>query len=418
MHQIDDREMPYAEPAHLLGFHSPYYKHAVRSFLKEEIFKGLKVDDTNPPASKDVYRKLAKAGLLAARIGPGKHLEQFNIIGNISPKGFDYFHEMILHEETRSNGLPGYTETIGSGLSIGLPPIMNFAPEPLKSRIMDQVLNGEKIICLAISEPGAGSDVAGIITTAAKTADGKYYRVNGVKKWITNGTFSDYFTTAVRTGPGKYDISVLLIERNAQVSTRSIKTSHNSATGTAYVTFENCLVPANNLLGKEGDGFKIIMYNFNHERWVMIAGTLAESRSIIKECFQFVTKRNHVGAALIQNPVIRHKLAMMVSKLESAHSWLENITYQMTLMNYQEQSVKLAGPIALLKIRSSRIAHDISDHACQIFGVDGLDQSGTGSKVEGFQRTYKFRAILGGSEEILAQLAIKQAMKSFPNARL
>lgn len=103
--------------------------------------------------------------------------------------------------------------------------------------------------------------------------------------------------------------------------------------------------------------------------------------------------------------------------MEAGHSWLENITYQMTLMDYQEQSL-LAGPIALLKMLSSRIAHDVSDYACQIFGVDALDQLGVGSKIEGFQRTYKFRAILGGSEEILAQLAIKQAMKTFPNARL
>ncbi|KAJ3260285.1 hypothetical protein HK103_000920 [Boothiomyces macroporosus] len=400
---------PYAQPAYLQGFKSP---------LIIEIFTGLKKDDTNPPASKAVYRKLAKVGLLAARIGPGKHLETFQIIGDIAPAEFDYFHEMILHEENRSNGLPGYSETIGSGLSIGLPPVMNFAKEPTKSKVMEQVLNGDKIICLAISEPGAGSDVAGILTTAVKTPDGKHYIVNGVKKWITNGTFADYFTTAVRTGPGKYDISVILIERNEQLSTRSIKTSHNSATGTAYVVFENCMVPAENLLGKEGDGFKIIMYNFNHERWVMVAGTLAETRSIISECFNYAVKKNSSGVATIGDPAVRFKLANMVSKLEAGHSWLENITYQMTLMDYQEQSLKLAGPIALLKMLSSRIAHDVSDYACQIFGVDALDQLGIGSKVEGFQRTYKFRAILGGSEEILAQLAIKQAMKAFPNARL
>ncbi|KAJ3325888.1 hypothetical protein HDV06_002273 [Boothiomyces sp. JEL0866] len=393
MHE-NENTMPYAQPAY------------------------VQTDDTNPPASKRVYQKLASAGLLAARIGPGKHLEGFRIIGNIAPMEFDYFHEMIVHEENRSNGLPGYSETMGSGLSIGLPPVMNFAKEAIKSRITEQVLNGQKIICLAISEPGAGSDVAGILTTASKTLDGKHYIVNGVKKWITNGTFADYFTTAVRTGPGKYDISVLLIGRNEQVFTRSIKTSHNNATGTAYVVFENCMVPAENLLGNEGDGFKIIMYNFNHERWVMIAGTLAETRCVVGECFRIAAQKNRLGARLIDDPLVRHKLANMVSKLEAAHSWLESITYQMTLMDYNEQSLKLAGPIALLKMLSSRIAHDVSDSACQIFAEDALDQGGIGSKIEGFQRTYKFRAILGGSEEILAQLAIKQAMKGFPNARL
>ncbi|KAJ2985126.1 hypothetical protein HDV02_000701, partial [Globomyces sp. JEL0801] len=135
--------------------------------------------------------------------------------------------------------------------------------------------------------------------------------------WITNGTFSDYFTTAVRTGTGKGagDISMLLIERKHGVETKAIKTSHNTTTGTAYVTFENCKVPVENILGKEGGGFPVIMYNFNHERWTMIVGCTATSRLVVEECFKWANQREVFGKKLIGQPVIRNKLAHMVYTL-------------------------------------------------------------------------------------------------------
>ena len=151
---------------------------------------------------------------------------------------------------------------------IGLPPLLVFGKPELQAKVVPEVLYGQKQICLAITEPTAGSDVASISTTAVKSPCGKFYIVNGVKKWITNGTFSEYFTTAVRTGgKGITGISVLLIPRGEGVETKSIKTSYSAAAGTAYVIFENVKVPVENLLGKENEGFKAIMYNFNHERW-------------------------------------------------------------------------------------------------------------------------------------------------------
>jgi len=121
-------------------------------------------------------------------------------------------------------------------------------------------------ICLAITEAFAGSDVARLRTTAAKTPDGKHYIVNGTKKWITNGVFCDYFVTGVQTDKG---LSVLLIERGEGVETKPIKTSYSPAAGTAFITFDNVKVPASNLLGKENKGIYVILSNFNHERWTM-----------------------------------------------------------------------------------------------------------------------------------------------------
>jgi alkylation response protein AidB-like acyl-CoA dehydrogenase len=120
--------------------------------------------------------------------------------GDVKSEQFDYFHEMIAHEEVVRLGYPGFQDGIGTGLYIGLPPVLHFGPKHLKEKVIPECLLGKKRICLSISEPGFGSDVAGITTTAVKSSCGKFYIVNGVKKWITNGTFADYFVTAVRTG--------------------------------------------------------------------------------------------------------------------------------------------------------------------------------------------------------------------------
>ncbi|KAJ2984913.1 hypothetical protein HDV02_000865 [Globomyces sp. JEL0801] len=284
--------------------------------MRTEIYNDeVNKDDFNPPASREVYQKMGKAGLLAAKIGPGVHLKGYQQLTGVDPSKYDYFHELIVHEEMSNIGLPGYGDSLCSGLLIGLPPVLNFGSVELKKRVVPEILNGDKCICLAISEPAAGSDVAGMKTTAVKTPCGKFYIVNGVKKWITNGTFSDYFTTAVRTGDGPYELTMLLIERKHGVETKSIKTSHNTTTGTAYVIFENCKVPVENILGKEGGGFPVIMTNFNHERWAMIVCYLAACRLVIEECFKWANQREVFGKKLIGQPVIRNKLAHMVYTL-------------------------------------------------------------------------------------------------------
>jgi alkylation response protein AidB-like acyl-CoA dehydrogenase len=103
------------------------------------------------------------------------------------------------------------------------------------------------------------------------------------------------------------------------------------------------------------------MHNFNHERWFIIAGIIAATRNVIQECFKWSNQRQVFGKPLLEQAVIRNKLAGMISQTEAAHNWLENITYQMTRMSYKEQSIKLAGPVALLKLLSTRVATHVSD---------------------------------------------------------
>lgn len=182
---------------------------------------------------------------------------------------------------------------------------------------------------------------------------------------------------------------MLLIERGEGLETKPIKTSYSPSAGTAYITFENVMVPVENLLGKENKGFLVVLSNFNHERFVMISQSTMSCRLVIEECFKWANQRKVFGKRLIDQPVIRNKLAKMIASLESVHSWMENIAYQMNNMSYDEQSEKLAGPIALCKYQVTRMMHDVSDDACQIFGGRAITKTGMGRTIETMQRTYK-----------------------------
>lgn len=262
----------------------------------------------------------------------------------------------------------------------------------------------------------AGSDVAGMMATATTTPDGGYL-VNGLKKWITGGNFADYFTVAVRTETTRKDgkkqggVSLLVVERSEGVTTTPIKTSSSLAAGTSLVVFENAKVDRANLIGREGHGFSYVMANFNTERWGMCVSGNRHARLIVEECIKWASQRKVFGKPLIQQPVIRNKLAHMIGEVEAVNNWIENVTYQMCKMKPEEQGEKLAGPIALLKLRQTRAATLVSDEACQIFGGRAVTKSGMGQQVERFQRTFKFHSILGGSEEIMADLGVRQALK-------
>jgi alkylation response protein AidB-like acyl-CoA dehydrogenase len=145
---------------------------------------------------------------------------------------------------------------------------------------------------------------------------------------------------------------------------------------------------------------------------------IRNSRCIVEESLKWANQRIVFGKRLIDQPVIRQKLAKMIALVEANQSWLETITYQMCHMPYSQQAQHLAGPIGLLKMSCTRAAHEIADESVQIWGGRGLTQTGMGKLVEMFNRTYKFDAILGGAEEVLADLGVRQAMKNFPKARL
>ncbi|KAI0370328.1 acyl-CoA dehydrogenase NM domain-like protein [Pilatotrama ljubarskyi] len=419
-------KVPYAEPLGLTEvYSSPYYTESHRRFQREarkfvdEILTpdALAREEDGKRPSLSVIEKMAELGILAMTMGPGKHLKGRTLFGGvIKPEEFDRFHELILAQELCRPNCRGYRDGQNSGATIGLPPVIHFGRPEIRDRVVDEVLSGKKFMSLAISEAFAGSDVAGLRTTAKKTPDGKFWIINGTKKWITNGTFSDYFTVGCKTDKG---LTVILVERGEGVETKSIKTSYSTAAGTAYITFENVKVPVENTLGPEGGGVFVILSNFNHERWAMCCGGARNMRFIVEECLKWVNQRKAFGKPLHAQAVIRAKLADMIAKTEAAQHWLENITYQMQHMDYKQQAQLLAGPIALLKMYITRSAQDVARDAVQIFGGRGITKTGMGKHIEHYHRTVPFDAILGGAEDVLGDLGVRQAIKAMPkNAKL
>ncbi|KAJ9627578.1 uncharacterized protein PV06_05917 [Exophiala oligosperma] len=418
--------VPYGEPLWLTpAYKSPYYgeshrrlQRAVRTFVDEDIYPEAQEKELDGSyISQGLVDKMARNNMLAMRLGPGKHLHGRELMGGaVDPQEFDYFHDLIVAQELTRGMARGFQDGNMAGMMISLTAVRQWANDAaLRDRLTHECLTGKKYMCLAITEAFAGSDVAGIRTTAKKTADGKHYIINGTKKWITNGMFADYFVTACKTEKG---ISVIIVPRDDNVETKRIKTSYSTAAGTAFIQFENVKVPVNHLLGKEDNGFIVVMSNFNHERWAITGQVIRWMRTVVEECLKWTHQRIVFGKPLITQPVIRQKLAKMISMTEACQSWIESITYQMCNMSYAQQSKLLGGPIGFLKSYSTRCAHEIADDAVNIFGGRGITQSGMGRVVEQFHRIYKFDAILGGAEEVLADLGVRQAMKQMPKAML
>lgn len=329
--------VPYAEPLWLRPeFSSPYFteshrrlQKAIREFTDKYVTpEAQQKEKDGTYISQELIDRMAETNILAMRLGPGEHLHGRKLLGGVvDGKEFDSFHDMILTQEmvrssargmclqkktdvVKLTNFIGYQDGNMAGMSISLTAVKQWLKnKPLRDQLLEEVLSGKKKMCLAITEAFAGSDVAGLRTTAEKTPDGKYYIVNGTKKWITNGMFSDYFVTGCRTKKG---FSVILIPRGEGVDTTLIKTSYSTAAGTAFVQFDNVKVPVENLLGEEDKGFVVIMSNFNHERYMMAAAVIRMSRVIVEECLKWCNQRLVFKKALIEQPAIRQKYASIL----------------------------------------------------------------------------------------------------------
>lgn len=406
--------VPYGDPAWYQRNHSPYYKEThykwrakIRAFVDEHVMPYAHQWDTAKSVPKDLYAKMHAAGIMPAVVGapwPKEYAVD-------APEDFDQFHELILWDEIARCGSGGVIWGMFLGLNVGLPPVLKFGTKEMQRRVAPDCLSGKKFICLAITEPYAGSDVSAIRTTARR--EGDYFIVNGNKKWITNGIFADYFTVAVRTGgPGSRGISLLLIEKDMPgVGTRRMDCTGMWASGTTYVTFDDVKVPVSNLIGEENQGFKLIMYNFNHERWAMVTMANRFARTCYEEAFKYSMQRETFGKKLIEHQVIRLKVAEMARQLEATHAWLESITYQMTQMPKEESMKVLGGPIALMKAHTTKVFEFCAREAAQIFGGQSYVRGSVAEKVERLYREVRAFAIPGGSEEILLDFGARQAQK-------
>jgi acyl-CoA dehydrogenase len=362
----------------------------LRRFFDREVIPFADQWDEDGALPDELWLKAAAVGIL----GLG-YPEEF---GGVS-EGIDIWHKNILNEELARVAVGGLSATLMVH-GIGLPPLINFASEAIKQEVAPQVLAGTKRISLAITEPGAGSDVAHLTTTAR--LDGDHYLVNGSKTYITGGMNANWFTTAVRTGgEGAGGVSALLIPADLEGVSRTALDKKQGwwCSDTATIYFDNVRVPVGNLVGQENRGFSVIMANFNFERLAMSVAMEAFSRVCLEDAVNWARERKTFGQRLADHQVIRHKIADMKQRINTTQCYLTHISAEV------EAGREHAGDIALLKVQSSQTMEFCAREAMQILGGMGYMR---GNRVERIYREVRVNAIGGGSEEIMRDLAARQ----------
>ncbi|MHA7599887.1 acyl-CoA dehydrogenase family protein [Alicycliphilus sp. T452] len=363
------------------------FRRSVRRFFDTEVAPHADAWDEAGEFPRALYRKAADAGLLQVGFPEA--------YGGVE---CDAFYRLILCEERAWGGSGG----VASGLfshTIGAPHIANAGSEALKARVLPSVLAGEKIAALAITEPGGGSDVAHLTTTARR--DGEHYVVNGSKIFITSGMRADYFTVAVRTGgAGAGGVSLLLIEGDTPGITRSpLRKMGWWASDTAEIGFTDCRVPVGNLIGEEGRGFAVIMRNFNHERLALSAAACGYAQVCLHDAVAWARERRTFGAPLSERQVIRHKLVDMATRIEATRAMLDDLAARL------DDGQSPAAQIAMAKNFATQTFQFCADQAVQILGGMGFMR---GTRVERLYREVKVMMIGGGSEEVMKDLIAKR----------
>ena len=289
--------------------------------------------------------------------------------------------------------------------NIGLPPVLALASEEVRNEVIPDVLAGKKIAALGITEPGGGSDVAQLATTARR--DGDDYIVNGEKVFITSGMRADWITLAVRTGEaglrGASGISLLLVPGDSIGLSRSkLEKMGWWCSDTAHLRFDNMRVPARYLLGEEGAGFRAIMTNFNGERFGIAAASLGFAQACYDEALAWARQRKTFGTTLVGHQAVRHKLVDMQMRIHSTDAWIEVLAAR---ADAGDTGPDWVAQVCVLKNHATQTMQFCADQAVQILGGMGYMR---GTVSERIYREVKVMMIGGGAEDIMKDLAARQ----------
>lgn len=367
-------------------------RESISRFVEREVSPFIDEWEEQGSFPRDIFKKAGEAGILGIN-----YPEEYG-----GTEG-DVFQKVVVIEELMKAGSGGFLSSLLS-LDIGLPPLVKFASGALKTRVVPEVLSGEKIYALAITEPSGGSDVANLKTHAVKvTVDGReYYRVNGSKTFITSGTRADYYTVAVRTGDEGYKgVSLLLVERGTPGFTNSgpMKKMGWWVSDTAELFFEDCLVPAENLIGEENGGFKMITSNFQSERLTLALMGLMTAQLALDASLAYVQEREAFGAKLAGMQTIRHRLADMATEVEVCREFIYRCAEKM------DAGMMIFKEISMAKNFATDVSDRVTYHAVQLFGGMGYMRE---CFVERLYRDNRVLSIGGGTREIMNEIIAKQ----------
>ena len=362
-------------------------RETVRRFVSKEIAPHVDEWEEAREFPRELYRRCAELGFLGL-----KFPEEYG------GQGGTHLHDAVWVEElARSGGSGGVAAGLNAHTSIAMPPIFNFGTEEQKQRWIVPGIAGEKIGALGITEPGAGSDVAGISTFAERVGGG--YVVNGSKTFITNGVRADFLVCACKTTQegGHGGISFLILEREMpgyEVARKLEKMGWHSS-DTAELSFTDVEVPEENLLGSENEGFKLIMANFAWERLLMAIGAVGAMQRLIEISVAYANEREAFGRPIGKFQAIRHKVAEMATKAEASRA----LTYNaLRIFHDGHACIK---DVTMAKLVTQRAVLEIADEALQIHGGYGYMRE---YHVERALRDARLGPIGGGTDEIMKEI--------------
>jgi acyl-CoA dehydrogenase len=332
----------------------------------------------------EVFQKLAANGFLGL-----KYPEEYG------GQGGDFLHDAVLTEELARCGSGGVAAGIGAHVGIATPPVWKFGTEEQKRRYLAPAIAGEKIAALGITEPGAGSDVAGL-RTRARRVDGGWV-VNGEKTYITNGVRAHFIVTAVKTTEqgGHHGLSFLIVDRQEGVTSSKLDKLGWHASDTATIAFEDVFVPEENLLGREHEGFYLIMANFQWERLLMALGAVAAMQVAFERTVEFARERVAFGRPIAGHQAIRHKLADIATTVHTCRC----VTYD-ALRRFIEGEDAVQ-EVTMAKLATQRAAFDVMDTCLQIHGGAGYMRE---YEIERMARDARLGPIGGGTDEVMKEI--------------
>ncbi|HYS93487.1 MAG TPA: acyl-CoA dehydrogenase family protein [Candidatus Acidoferrales bacterium] len=374
------------------------FRQAVRSFIEKEVEAHIEEWEQAGQIPKSIWPRMGELGFLGV-----EYDEKYG------GAGADFQTTMVLCEEMARSRSGSLAMAVGVQTDMASPHLYWTGSEALKERYLPDICAGRSLCCIAVTEPGGGSDVAAIKTRAVR--DGDHYVLNGAKMFITNGAMADIYFVAARIeqGPeGEGDqkkrhrgISMFLVERSTAGLTVSRKLDKMGmrASDTAELSFQDMRVPAENLLGREGVGFYEVMRVFQRERLVAGLHAIAGCQRALEDTIAYVKERQAFDSPLSKKQVVRHKLADLATLIEAGRS----LTYAACLKF--AEGVDAVKEISMVKLFTADMAQKVAYDCVQLHGGYGYMRE---YAIERFFRDTRLMSIGGGTSEVMKEIIAKQ----------
>jgi acyl-CoA dehydrogenase len=341
---------------------------------------------------RDVLRKMGDAGLLGLMYSSRWGGAEADALTNL-----------VFAEALSQSTFGGYIITVLVHTDMASPHLHHAGNAEQQAKYMPGVTAGRTITAVGITEPGAGSDVAGLKTTAKRVndGDGDHWVLDGTKMFITNGVHADLYFIAARTSSVRHGISMFIVEKGTpgfSVGRRLDKTGWLSS-DTAELVFENCRIPAANLLGEENKGFYSVMKNFQTERIALAAMAVGHCTQALKMTLEYVRDRHAFGATLFDKQVVRQRLAMLDAKTRAARQYMYHCAWLVT------QGRDVVQDVSMLKALTGELVNEVVLTCQQFHGGMGYMR---GTAIERLWRDARILAIGGGATEVMLDEAAKR----------